>query len=199
MKGPDTRISLPSRRNLSNRGSEPYGPRMRFQVLGPLEVDRPRRADPPRGAQQRPSSRTCLSARTVVAADVLIDEVWGESRPTPPGTPSRATSHTSAALGADRSSDARPATSCPSSRELDAARFEALREARAANGPRPCGGLLREALDLWTGPAFADLAVDLARRGDRAARRAPPAALEERIAADLDPGGTATSSASSRR
>lgn len=38
MNGPDTRTSLPSRKNLSNRGSEPLRSRMRFKVLGPLHV-----------------------------------------------------------------------------------------------------------------------------------------------------------------
>jgi hypothetical protein len=33
MNGPDTRTSLPSRRNLSNRSSESYGSRMRCYSL----------------------------------------------------------------------------------------------------------------------------------------------------------------------
>jgi hypothetical protein len=41
MNGPDTRTSLPSRRNLSNRSSESYGSRMRFKVLGPVQVAGP--------------------------------------------------------------------------------------------------------------------------------------------------------------
>jgi len=41
MNEPKTGTSLPSRKNLSNCGSAAYGSRMRFKVLGPLEVTGP--------------------------------------------------------------------------------------------------------------------------------------------------------------
>jgi DNA-binding SARP family transcriptional activator len=77
--------------------------------------------------------------------------------------------------------------------ELDVARFEQLvvegRRALAMGQPEPAGTLLREALDLWRGPALADLAgessvsAEIARLDEQRLT-----ALEARIEADLAAG-----------
>jgi DNA-binding SARP family transcriptional activator/ABC-type glycerol-3-phosphate transport system substrate-binding protein len=194
MKGPDTRISLPSRRNLSNRGSEPYGSRMRFKVLGPLEVTGPEGPIPLGGPKQRAVlAHLLVRANELVPAEALIDQVWsGEPPDAARGTIHSYISHLRKALGPDRIEGRPPGYVLHlGTDELDAQRFERLlREARFANGsPGRAGNLLREALVLWTGPAFGDLsfepslAAEIARLDELRLQ-----ALEERIAADLAEG-----------
>ena len=180
MDRPDTRTSLPSRRNLSNRGSEPYGSRMRFKVLGPLEVTGPEGPIPLGGPKQRAVlAHLLVRANELVPAEALIDQVWsGEPPDAARGTIHSYISHLRKALGPDRIEGRPPGYVLHlGTDELDAQRFERLlREARFANGsPGRAGNLLREALVLWTGPAFArPLVRAVARRRDRAARRAAP-------------------------
>ena len=194
MNGPDTRTSLPSRRNLSNRGSEPYGSRMRFKVLGPLEVTGPEGPIPLGGPKQRAVlAHLLVRANELVPAEALIDQVWsGEPPDAARGTIHSYISHLRKALGPDRIEGRPPGYVLHlGADELDAERFERLlREARFANGsPGRAGNLLREALALWTGPAFADLsfepslAAEIARLDELRLQ-----ALEERIAADLAEG-----------
>jgi DNA-binding SARP family transcriptional activator/ABC-type glycerol-3-phosphate transport system substrate-binding protein len=194
MNRPDIRTSLPSRKNLSNRGSEPYGSRMRFKVLGPLHVTGPEGPIPLGGPKQRAVLAYLLvRANELVPAESLIDQVWsGEPPEAARGTIHSYISHLRKALGADRIEGRPPGYVLHvGADELDAERFERLlREARFANGsPGRAGNLLREALALWTGPAFADLsfepslAAEIARLDELRLQ-----ALEERIAADLAEG-----------
>jgi serine/threonine protein kinase/ABC-type glycerol-3-phosphate transport system substrate-binding protein len=194
MNRPDTRTSLPSRRNLSNRGSEPYGSRMRYKVLGPLQVTGPGGPISLGGPKQRAVLAYLLvRANELVPAESLIDQVWsGEPPEAARGTIHSYISHLRKALGPDRIEGRPPGYVLHvSSDELDAERFERLlSEARFANGsPGRAGNLLREALELWTGPAFADLsfepslAAEIARLDELRLQ-----ALEERIAADLAEG-----------
>ena len=194
MNRPDTRTSLPSRKNLSNRGSEPYGSRMRFKVLGPLHVTGPEGPIPLGGPKQRAVlAHLLVRGNELVPAESLIDQVWsGEPPEAARGTIHSYISHLRKALGADRIEGRPPGYVLHvGADELDAERFERLlREARFANGsPGRAGNLLREALALWTGPAFADLSFEPSLAGEIARLdELRLQALEERIAADLAEG-----------
>jgi serine/threonine protein kinase/ABC-type glycerol-3-phosphate transport system substrate-binding protein len=194
MDRPDTQTSLPSRRNLSNRGAEPYGSRMRFKVLGPLGVTGPDGPMPLGGPKQRAVlAHLLVHANELVPTESLIDQVWsGEPPEAARGTIHSYISHLRKALGADRIEGRPPGYVLHvGADELDAERFERLlREARFANGsPGRAGNLLREALGLWTGPAFADLSFEPSLAGEIARLdELRLQALEERIAADLAEG-----------
>ena len=188
------RTRLPSRRNLSNRGAEAYGPRMRFKVLGPLEVvhdDGPIALGGPK--QRAVLAHLLVHANEFVPVDALIDQVWGDEPPNAArGTLQTYISHLRRALGTERiESRAAGYVLRVGTHELDASRFERLlRDGRLANGnPDRAGDLLREALALWQGPAYADLASEptlapeIARLDELRLQ-----ALEERIAADLAAG-----------
>ena len=80
--------------------------------------------------------------------------------------------------------------------ELDLDRFERLvddgRRALAAGRPNESGGLLREALELWHGPALADLAFEPFAQAEIARLEEQRlAAVEARVEADLAAGRTA--------
>jgi len=190
----DARTSLPSRKNLSNRGSEPYGSRMHFKVLGPLHVTGPEGPISLGGPKQRAVlAHLLVRANELVPAESLIDQVWsGEPPEAARGTIHSYISHLRKALGADRIEGRPPGYVLHvGADELDAERFERLlREARFANGsPGRAGNLLREALALWTGPAFADLSFEPSLAGEIArVDELRLQALEERIAADLAEG-----------
>jgi serine/threonine protein kinase len=167
---------------------------MRFKVLGPLHITGPEGPIPLGGPKQRAVLAYLLvRANELVPAESLIDQVWsGEPPEAARGTIHSYISHLRKALGPDRIEGRPPGYVLHvSSDELDAERFERLlSEARFANGsPGRAGNLLREALALWTGPAYADLsfepslAAEIARLDELRLQ-----ALEERIAADLAEG-----------
>ena len=189
-----TRKGLPTRANLPNRGAAAYGPRMRFKMLGPVAASRDDGPISLGGPKQRlVLAHLIVRANELVPAEVLIDQVWGEQPPeAAKGTLHSYISHLRKALGAERIESRAPGYVLHASEdELDAKRFERLlREARLANGsPGKAGSALREALGLWTGPAFADLAsepslaAEIARLDELRLQ-----ALEERIGADLAEG-----------
>ena len=180
--------------NLPRRTREAYGPDMRFRVLGPLEVTGEHGPVPLGGPKQRAIlANLILRANQVVAADTLIDQVWGDEPPeSGRNVVQTYISHLRKALGPDRIDGRAPGYVLRiASDELDASRFERLlREARVANGsPGRAGSLLREALALWDGPAFDDLsyepslAAEIARLEELRLQ-----ALEGRVAADLAEG-----------
>jgi DNA-binding SARP family transcriptional activator len=167
---------------------------MRFKVLGPVVATRDDGPIPLGGPKQRlVLAHLIVRANELVPAEVLIDQVWGERPPdAAKGTLHSYISHLRKALGADRIEGRPPGYVLHVSEdELDAARFERLlSEARLANGsPGRAGSVQREALGLWAGPAFADLAsepsldAEIARLDELRLQ-----ALEERIAADLAEG-----------
>ncbi len=163
---------------------------MRFQVLGPLEVTRERASILLGGPKQRAVlAHLIVQANQVVPTDALIDRCGAKNRPSRRATCFRPTSHTCAARSAPNASrDGRRIILHLEPFELDAVRFESLvREAREANGQSDrAASLLKEALELWKGPAFADLGADgslvgeVARLNDLHLQ-----ALEERIGADI--------------
>jgi serine/threonine protein kinase len=194
MDVPRTRTSLPSRANLSKRSRRAYVPRMRFKVLGPLEAvgdDGPVTLGGPK--QRTVLAHLLVRVNELVPADNLIDQVWGDEPPEAArGTLHSYISHLRKALGAERIEGRAPGYVLHAAdEELDAASFEhLLHEARLANGsPARAGAILREALALWTGPAFADLATEASLAAEIARlSELRVQALEERIAADIAQG-----------
>ena len=181
------RASLPSRERVA------YGPRMRFLVLGPLEVtgdDGPIGLGGPK--QRAVLAHLLVRANQVVPAEALIDRLWGDEPPdTARNTLQTYVSHLRKALGSERLEGRAPGYVLHvQPDELDATRFEALvREARAADGqPDRVRDLLSEALGLWRGRAFADLdanglAGEIARLDELRIQ-----ATEARLSADLEAG-----------
>jgi DNA-binding SARP family transcriptional activator len=167
-------------------------PKLRFRILGPLEVSRDGAILDVGAPKQRGLlALLLLNANRVVTTERLIDELWGE---TPPETARSALQVYVAALrkalggagSALRTSgpgyvlDVEPGA-------LDLDRFIALRaEAQAAGDEERRSELLREALGLWLDAPLADLSAEpfaagAAARLDEQRREA----LEQRIDADL--------------
>jgi DNA-binding SARP family transcriptional activator len=170
-----------------------------FRLLGPLEavVD----GTPVRLAAEKPRALLALlllNRNRVVPTERLVDELWGEE---PPARATKAlqvyVSQLRKALGPERLVTRPPGYELRvDEQELDVARFESL--AAAARGQLSAGNAkaaakgLREALELWRGPAlrefrsepFADIAA--ARLEDQRL-----AAVEDRIQAELDSGEAA--------
>jgi DNA-binding SARP family transcriptional activator/WD40 repeat protein len=166
---------------------------MRYRILGPLEVREGQRTVPlAHGRQRLLLAVLLLHANEAVSSDRLIDALWGEAPP-----PSAARSLHNLVSGLRKAlGDGRLVTEGRGYRlqvaddELDAPRFDALSErgraALAGRQPEQAAELLRDALALWRGAAFGDLAYEAALEGDAAGleeRRL--AAVEDRIDADL--------------
>ena len=135
---------------------------MEFRILGPLEVVEQGRALPLGGARQRTLLALLLTrANEVVSADRLIDELWGAQ---PPTTAANALQYHVSQLRKALAPHEAIVTQEPGyvirvgPDELDLLRFEALVEEARQAAPELAGQRLREALDLWRGPALADLA-----------------------------------------
>ena len=170
-----------------------------FRLLGPLEavVD----GTPVRLAAEKPRALLALlllNRNRVVSMERLVDELWGEE---PPARATKAlqvyVSQLRKALGPERLVTRPPGYELRVDEgELDVARFESLvaaaREQLSAGNARAAVKGLREALELWRGPAlrefraepFAELAA--ARLEDQRL-----AAVEDRLQAELDSGGDA--------
>jgi DNA-binding SARP family transcriptional activator/pimeloyl-ACP methyl ester carboxylesterase len=174
-----------------------------FKILGDTEVH----VDGQPLAVGGPRTRAVLAmlavnAGTVVAADMLQDELW----PDQPGGRAAANlqvrmSELRGALrgaGQDQRLVTRPHGYLlrAETDEVDASRFEALlakgREALAAGDAPGAAGHLREALALWRGPALAGLTdVPFARSEAARLEEARLEALELRVEAELACGGGA--------
>ena len=171
-----------------------YRAGMRFKVLGPLEVSRENGPIVLGGPKQRAVlAHLLVRANQVVPAEALIDQVWGDEPPEAArNTLQTYVSHLRKALGADRLEGRTPGYLLHvDPDELDSARFERLlNEARGTNGQADtAAAILREALGLWRGPAFADLAGEESLSGEIARlEELRVQALEERLAADLAAG-----------
>jgi WD40 repeat protein/DNA-binding SARP family transcriptional activator len=138
---------------------------MEFRVLGPVEVLAGDGPLPLGGPKQRAVlAHLILAANRGVTAERLIDEVWGEEPPQ--AVKSSLESYVSrlrSALGsAGRIESAAGAYRLHTEpHEIDLARFEfLLTEARGLAGDDPAAALLvfQEALALWRGRPFGDLA-----------------------------------------
>jgi YVTN family beta-propeller protein len=170
---------------------------LRFRVLGPVEVANGRQNLPLGGPKQRALlADLILNAGSIVSTAQLIDDLWGTSSPP-------TASHTVETYIArlrrilrDGSASGILLTRPPGyvldvdPRHVDAFRFEELLKDGTAAAERDdhqqASALLRAALALWRGQAFADVADAPFARG--AARRLDDQhllALERRIDSDL--------------
>ena len=166
---------------------------MQYRVLGPLEVRDGEESLPLAGAKQRALlALLLLHANRVLSRDRLIDELWGDQPP--------ATAVTSLQVYVSRLRKLLPAETLLTRppgyvlevkpEELDLRHFERLlaegRTALADGDAARASRLLREALDLWRGPALAEFAYEpFAQAEIGRLEDLRLAAVEERTEADL--------------
>ncbi|CAL9465430.1 hypothetical protein SUDANB121_02738 [Nocardiopsis dassonvillei] len=141
---------------------------MRFGVLGPLAVwtDEGALVRVPEVKVRALLSALLMDPGRVVSADRLVRHLWGDHPPAnPANTLQTKVSQLRRALeraepgGRELVAHRPPGYALEVSAEgVDTGRFSALVErARSTADPRARAALLSEALDLWRGPAFADL------------------------------------------
>ncbi|MEV5408477.1 BTAD domain-containing putative transcriptional regulator [Thermopolyspora sp. NPDC052614] len=173
---------------------------MELGILGPLVVSRDGRPIEVRGERQRALlAALTLRAGTVVPFDRLVDEVFGDE---PPRDARNALQTYMArlrqALGADGVLTRPPGYLLDLPPDaVDATRFGAL-IARAAERGVAAGdrlALLEEALGLWRGPALAEFGFPYAQAEAARLTELWLSAREERAAALLDLGDTASAAA----
>ena len=132
-----------------------------FRVLGTLQADRDGSPLPLPSRRQRALLAALLTrAGRPVPADELVEAAWGERLPAHPKAALQTVlSRLRAALGAELISASLSGYRLNvTADDVDALRFEALRE-RAAHAPdAAAAGLLDAALALWRGPAYAEFA-----------------------------------------
>src|SRR4051794_28675460 len=173
---------------------------MEFLILGPLEVRDEHGSVTLGGSKPRAIVAVLLlNANRPVSAERLALALWGEGAPARAGKTLQG--HVSRLRKAPGDPDAIGTSAAGYSlrvrpSELDADRFEQLaedgRRALKAGDGEHAAELLRAALDLWRGPALADLRDEAALQTEVARleeRRL--SALELRIEADLARGGDA--------
>jgi predicted ATPase/DNA-binding SARP family transcriptional activator len=165
---------------------------MEYRILGPLEVERDGAAATAKGRKPRALLGLLLLHRNEpVAADRLIDDLWGESAPATAANTLQVYVSQLRKLVPDRLTTEGGAYRLRvDPGELDAERFERFAEAGAkAIGRRSYGEaaeLLGQALGLWRGPALADLRYDAFAQGEIARlEELRVAAVEDRIEAEL--------------
>jgi DNA-binding SARP family transcriptional activator len=180
---------------------------VQFRVLGPLEAqDGERLVELGRPKQRVLLAVLLVHANQVVPLDRLIEELW-RADPPPQAAASLQTyvSNLRRALEPGRPARApsRVLVSQPlgyrlvvGAGDLDAARFAALAEEGhrllGASRPASAARVLREGLGLWRGPALAEVADEAFAQAERnRLEELRVAALEDRLAADLDLGGHA--------
>jgi len=145
---------------------------IRVRVLGPLEAEVNGHAVDLGGPRQRAVLALLVAARgDVVPVDRLIDDLWrGEPPPRATGALQAYVSNLRRALEPDRPPRA-PATVLVSvppgyavrlpADAVDAWRFEALvRGSGGASDPAGVRARLEQALGLWRGPAYAEVAAE---------------------------------------
>lgn len=163
---------------------------MDFRVLGPLEIWDGGQMLPLGGPKQRALLADLILHRgEVVSTDRLIDDLWGETPPTTAlGTVRNHVVALRKVLGEEERLRTRPPGYVLDIEEveLDGARFERLvRESRGASAVE-AAATLRDALGLWRGPAFADVAFERFAQGEigrlEELRRTT---IEDRVDADL--------------
>ena len=188
MNTPRTRTGLPAQGEPPKRTTGAYGPRMRFKVLGPLQVTHDEVVIALGGPKQRRSSRICSSARTTSSRRHAHRSGLGQrAAGGRPRERSTATSRTSGRRSGQIASRAGlRGTSCTSRRTSSTPNLRtAAGEARFANGsPGRAGSLLREALAC--GPGRPTPISRPSRRSPARSARLDELrlqALEERIAA----------------
>ena len=163
-----------------------------FRILGALEVVDGEQPLPLAGRNQRALlALLLLRPNEPVSTERLVDQLWGDNPPRTATTSlQNAISQLRKLLGAGFLQTRPGGYALELDRsQLDLARFEDLvREARAA-APEERARLLRQALDLWRGPALADLELEeFAQAEIRRLEELRLDVVEERIAADIELG-----------
>jgi DNA-binding SARP family transcriptional activator len=164
---------------------------LEFRILGPLEVLDDGAPVQLGGRNQRALlTLLLLRANEAVSTERLVDQLWGEHPPRTATTSlQNAVSQLRKLLGPGLLLQTRPTGYVLEldAGQLDLTRFEQLvREARAAD-PADGALLLREALELWRGPALADSELeDFAQAEIHRLEDLRLGVLEQRIEADLD-------------
>ena len=168
---------------------------MDFRILGPLEVSDGGTLIPLGGRRQRTVLAVLLvNANQTVSTDRLIDDVWGDG---PPETARRSlqayVSRLRGLVGDETVTAVAPGYMLRiDPADCDWERFaEKVRQGRDTvnSDPQRAAGLLREALGMWRGGPFADLADEaclqpaITRLKDQRLT-----AVEDRIEADLQSG-----------
>ena len=155
---------------------------MEFRILGPLEVVDDGRTLAMGGHKQRSVLAVLLlHPNEVVSTERLIDALWGDHPPETAGTAVQVhVSQLRKILGPDRIETRVPGYVLRMDpHELDARRFEHL----------VSEGKVRDALQLWRGPALAEFGYEGFAQGEAARlEELRVAALEELIDADLAAG-----------
>ena len=166
---------------------------MRYRILGPLEVgDGARVVRLAQGRQRLLLAVLLVHANEVISNDRLIDALWGE---TPPPTAARSLHNLVSSLrknlpDGDLETRGHGYLLRVGDDQLDAAQFQTLvdrgRAELAAGQPERAAARLSDAIDLWRGPALADLAYE-PPVADEAGRleELRLTAVEDRIDADL--------------
>ena len=187
--------------------SRPATPSVEFRALGPLEAWIDGKLVELRGAKQRALlSILLVHTNEVVSTERLVDSLWPESAPE--GTRKALQVHISnlrRALQGGRSPGGSEAveTVPPGYRlqanpdTFDVLRFEGMlsegRAALQARRPGDAAAVLRQALELWRGPAYADVAYESFAQTERnRLEELRLAATEELIDADLALGSHTT-------
>jgi DNA-binding SARP family transcriptional activator len=165
---------------------------LEFRLLGPLEVVEQDRLLALGGGRQRSLFAVLLlHANEVVSTDRLRDAIWGQD---PPRRAAKSiqvyVSRLRKELGEGRLVTRAPGYVLRVERsELDLGRFEQLVGDAGAADPRVAAERLREALELWRGPALSDLAYEpFVQTEIGRLEELRWAALERRIDADLATG-----------
>ena len=133
---------------------------MEFRILGPLEVVDGGRLLPLGGPRQRTLLALLLTrANEAVSVDFLTDALWGDRPPRDAGNALQYhVSQLRKVLAAERIvTHGAGYTIEVGAGELDLFRFEQLVKDAAEAPPHRAAELLREALNLWRGPALSDL------------------------------------------
>ena len=167
---------------------------MEIRILGPMEVmDGSRRLTVPAGRARALLALLALRAGEPLAADRLIDELWGEE---PPPTASTALQglvlklrRTLGRSAIETSGGGYRLAVAPEA--VDAVRFKTMIERARVADTDDRARILREALALWRGPALADFAYEpFAQSAIAALDESRLSVVEDRIDADLSLGRT---------
>jgi predicted ATPase/DNA-binding SARP family transcriptional activator len=167
---------------------------IRFGVLGSLDVRVGDSAVDLGGPRQRSLlAALLLHAREPVSADALAQMLWGDEAP--PSTANALQVNVSRLRGKLGAASERLETVSGGYRlrvepgELDADVFEQAYERARSLPAADAAKVLREALDLWRGPALVDVRYEPWAQGEiRRLEELRAAAIEERVATELELG-----------